>query len=190
MGDRFQYFPLLGSMAILLVGGGCTTEFTSTIVPRIILEPLAAFPGTMAHTDTARVQVRLRADDRRSSEVVSARVTWASERSGVVSVVQDTVPTGSDTFEVRAAGLSATLKARRRGSAVITVRITDGTGIAKPVTLTHIIAVKERWIAVSAGARHSCGISIDSVAYCWGGSGGCSETATVPKGWFRGRSAA
>lgn len=36
------------------------------------------------------------------------------------------------------------------------------------VTFTEAITVMERWISVTAGAEHSCGITIKNDLYCWG----------------------
>jgi alpha-tubulin suppressor-like RCC1 family protein len=145
-------------------------------VPDAIPQVMEAPPYLMAHRDTARlvVEVIFQYHDGSSPRLGSgARVAMASSDSTIVAVAQDTAPSGSDSLQRAAASLGATLYARKPGLAVITITPVSGTGIAQRETaFPDSIWVLERWLAVGAGTRHSCALSVDSMAYCWGGSGG------------------
>jgi hypothetical protein len=110
----------------------------------------------------------VRITDHAHEEVVGATVIWASSDSTILAIVQDTAPTGSDQYQVAAAGWHATLIARGRGAATISVAVSGGSGSAAVTEYRTTITVLERWIAVGAGATHSCAIAVDSTAYCWG----------------------
>src|SRR5205085_12055672 len=53
-----------------------------------------------------------------------------------------------------------------RGRVEVSVRVNQA-GFA-PVTFRDSVVVLERWVSVGAGTQHTCGVTVDSAAYCWG----------------------
>jgi alpha-tubulin suppressor-like RCC1 family protein len=93
---------------------------------------------------------------------------WTSSADNVLQVIPDTAPSGAPADEVDAATLHVRIVGKQRGTATITVSISSGTGEATVTELQQSIIVREKWIALSAGSLHTCAVSVDSLAYCWG----------------------
>jgi alpha-tubulin suppressor-like RCC1 family protein len=148
----------------------CGEEFLASNPRTVSVAPAAGFPGTLPHTDTSTLQVRV--IDQSQKPLADATVRWFSSDSGIVQVVQDTAPTGSSFAEIAAAGLRARAIGRKRGTATISVVLSGGTGTADTTGYRTSITVLERWTTVSAGQRSTCAINIDGEVFCWGQDAG------------------
>jgi hypothetical protein len=113
------------------------------------------------------------------------RVRWESSDTSVATVV------GVDQFQVTVAGkamgnvtIRPVLDAAPRP---LTLRVTEP---LPPVgALPDLVAGGHRWRAVNGGLDHSCGLTTDGDAYCWGATalGGPmpkGETCTAPGGAY------
>jgi alpha-tubulin suppressor-like RCC1 family protein len=153
----------------------CTDEFTSTETPTVSVNAVVAFPDTLIHGESRTLQVRV-LDASSGVELAQAQVRWTSSDSSVLGVVEDT----------SSRGMLATVLARASGSALLTMSAVAGTGAAELRAYSKTIVVAERWIEVAAGGAHTCGISVDSLPYCWGAGGylgnGTVTGSPTPKG--------
>jgi len=104
-------------------------------------------------------------EDKAGTGITGLHVKWQSSDPTVLEV-RPVAPAGTTNEDVLIAERSIRIVAQRRGIATISATITQP-GI-KPASLSQEVHVMERWIAVSAGSSHSCGITIDHDAFCWG----------------------
>lgn len=98
--------------------------------------------------------------------VTGLQVTWQSSNPDVVQV--DEFPPTDTTREASLTSqLLAVVHARARGTAEVVAAVEGGRAFDS-VMYAATITVKERWIAISAGTDHTCGISVGLDAFCWG----------------------
>jgi alpha-tubulin suppressor-like RCC1 family protein len=173
-----SYVALLASGLPLVA---CNAAFTSDTQPKVSVEAVGSFPDTLRHTDTATLAVRV--TDQSMRELAGAGVKWVSSDTSILQVLQDTAATGSSPQDALLAGLHAKVRARGIGSVTITITIVGGTGAASTSAYQKTVKILELWIAVAAGAIHTCAVNVDSVAFCWGaggtlGNGGLASSAT------------
>lgn len=119
-----------------------------------ILHDLAATERIIPNSDTVVFQAEVR--DMDANLVTDRQITWLSGDGGVIEVLS--LP-GIDT--------NGEVRARARGTAQLRA-IIGASGEFQRVEDTLDIRVMERWVSVSAGFDHTCGVTVDSVAYCWG----------------------
>lgn len=164
-----QYSPLfLLSKApryVLLVAAlACGREFTvgSELAVSLVADQ---WPDTLTVTDSADLSVRIVAADGRI--VTGAVVSWTSSDPSILDLTHSALG-GEGVFDSLAARLRVRVRARRIGDVQISATIGEG-GALRRAVLTRPINVQARWISVSAGYQHSCGVTVTNDAYCWGG---------------------
>jgi hypothetical protein len=59
------------------------------------------------------------------------------------------------------------LTAQGMGEAEVTATVTGGIGTVPQTVLRDTVHVSERWVAVGVGRNFTCGLNVDSAAYCW-----------------------
>jgi hypothetical protein len=129
------------------------------------MQPLE-WPAQLAVTqvDTLAVDVRLLGS---TTLVTGLRLTWRSSDEGVLGVAQLQPPAGAGPEEVLADQLRAVATPRTGGFASVSVSI-EGDGPFKGLVVGDTIEVTEKWVSVTAGSQHSCGVTIGGEAFCWG----------------------
>jgi uncharacterized protein YjdB len=90
------------------------------------------------------------ARDPQGQPVTGLAVIWSSSNLGVVTIAGDGVAT-----------------ARGPGTATITASVYGYQGTAQ-VTVPGTVSTTGNWASVSAGGRHTCGITKQGAVYCWG----------------------
>ena len=134
------------------LAAGCADEFENSD-PKFEVVPAADYPvpDEMTRTQVDTVAVAVALDGR---AVTSASVRWQSSDNSVlrVSSILDS--------------LHAEITAQGVGNAEITATVTPGRDIPDTV-LQDTVRVLERWIEVGVGRSLSCGLNVDSTAYCW-----------------------
>jgi alpha-tubulin suppressor-like RCC1 family protein len=159
MSRSHRRWPGLGMLG-LLCGPllGCSDSFEST-QPKAYVLPDTTFPripDEMGRRDSVVVGARVATDSTPEGKTIDkTSVAWTTSDASVVEVK-------------RTGALSVKLKAISVGHAVIVGSITTGAGTVPQVWLVDTVTVHERWIAVDVGRALSCGLNVDSVAYCWG----------------------
>jgi len=135
------------------LAAGCADAF-ETSDPHFDVVPTAQYPAPddMTRTQVDTVAVAVTAD---SVTVTSATVKWQSSDNSVIRV--------SPILD----SLHAEVTAQGVGNAEITATVTPGAGVT-PTILSYPVRVMERWIAVSVGRTFTCGLNVDSTAFCWG----------------------
>ena len=99
-----------------------------------------------------------------ATAITGLAVDWRSTDPSVLALSPvEPEPTLEDSL---VAQRSIRVVAQRRGRAEISATIAQP-GI-EAESLKQEVRVMERWIAVSAGGRHTCGLTIDHSALCWG----------------------
>jgi len=137
----------------------------------------ALWPSELSVKDTILFAVDVEDED--GSRITGLGVQWQSSDPSVLEV-RSLVPTGATRDTALLAQLSVQIVAQRRGEATISVEVVQP-GITATV-LSRTIRVMEHWTSVSAGFTHSCGITIDHDAFCWGsGFLGNGSVAGSPK---------
>ncbi len=159
----------------------CGREFPPSPELQVAME-VAAWPDTLVVTDTVELTVRLLGPG--GGEVSGAAVSWSSSDPSILDVVALPPPAGSTPFDSLAARLRVRAHARGTGDVQVTAVIQEG-GALRRAEVTRTINVQARWISVSAGYQHSCGVTVNNDAYCWGGGlrllgNGSSSGSVVP----------
>jgi alpha-tubulin suppressor-like RCC1 family protein len=137
------------------LSGGCNDAFKDSDLG-VVVEAKLPVPDSLARTQDTLVEAVVETKDGKAIE--GANLLWESSDDDVIEIST----TGLKEFQAR-------LSALRAGEAEITATVTGGIGEFVPQTvLRDTVRVSERWIAVSVGRNFSCGINVDSTAYCWG----------------------
>lgn len=119
------------------------------------------WPTAVFVQDTVELAVELA-----GGTVTGADIEWTSSDPTILELV-DVSPAGMTREAELASRLLKRAIAHRRGQAEITVSVAQG-GLTADTTVVGTVTVQEHWTAVSAGADHSCGVTIDDHVYCWG----------------------
>jgi alpha-tubulin suppressor-like RCC1 family protein len=142
---------------------GCT-EFPNEPPATVTVEQATSWPTEMFVRDTDTVAIRVTLQN--STTVSGLRVNWQSSDQQVLEVTE--VQSSQDTRDSSlTAQLAAVVITHARGAALVTAAV-EGDGPFKAIDYAGTIVVEERWISVSAGFDHTCGLTIDHDAYCWG----------------------
>ncbi len=151
--------------AALLLLTACVKEFPIEATKTAQVRPID-WRDTILVTDTVRLAVSMvTADD---VVITGARVTWHSSDENVIRLLPP-VPSVDTSRRARSEQfLHATFTARAVGAAEISAQV-DMPGILDSAFFRQTIAVSERWLSISAGYTHSCGVTIAHIAFCWGG---------------------
>ena len=156
---------MLHVCATTAVAFACSSDFTDASDRAVTLEAIG-LPPELHVTDVDTIEIRVRFRDS-PQEITGLRVRWQSSNEDVLRVV----PLQPDSEGTREDSLIAERRAvvtgRASGSGMVHVAVDAGNGF-EPADSTYVIPVKLKWRAVTAGLAHTCGITVDSVAYCWG----------------------
>lgn len=171
-----RFLTLLGLTAPALTA--CQGDFSPAEPPVIQLTADPSFPGTLAHSDSVRLAVRI--TNGSDQALTGVGVRWQVSDSSILLIKQDTVPPSGALYGLEDAGLHATVYARNTGQVDLSVSVIGGAGATEVPVFQSTIIVNERWIAVSAGTSHTCAISVDSTAFCFGGFGALGTRSVAP----------
>src|SRR5206468_7201533 len=100
-------------------------------------------------------------------EITGLRIRWQSSNDDVLRVVQLQPGNGGSREDTLLAQRRAVVTGRSGGPGTVHVVLEAGGGF-EPLESTYVIPVTQKWRTVSAGRAHTCGITVDSLAYCWG----------------------
>jgi len=163
-------FALLCLYAAAIVVVACSSDFPNEPDSPVTLETVD-WPSELHVTDVDTIEIRLRFRDS-PQEITGLRLRWQSSNDDVLRVVQLQAPEGGSREDTLVAQRRAVVTARSSGPDTVHV-IVDAGGGFEPAESTYVIRVTQKWVAVSAGRAHTCGLTVDSLAYCWGeGSAG------------------
>lgn len=176
---RFGRSAMFGICALLPLIVACT-DFPEDPAPRVTVQqpPDAQWPQELFVKDTSLLTIDV--DDDAGTVITGLQVEWQSTDASVLEL-RPVEPAGQTHQDSLVAQRSVRAVAQRRGTAEISARIVQP-GI-EPAVLGQEVRVMERWIAVSAGYTHTCGLTIDHDAYCWGSGllgNGSAVGSTVP----------
>jgi Regulator of Chromosome Condensation (RCC1) repeat protein/regulator of chromosome condensation (RCC1) repeat-containing protein len=157
--SRSIWIPVLLALAQV-----ACTEFPNEPVKTATLQPVGWAAVSVTDVDTISVQALLSGG---TTLVTGLRVTWQSSNSAVLRVVQVQAPVGGSLEDTLAAQLRAEVTGMSGGVDTVSVLI-EGGGAFEPVQVQDTIRVLQKWVEVSAGYDHSCGVTVDQKAFCWG----------------------
>ena len=156
---------MLHVCATTAVAFACSSDFPDEPDRAVTLEAID-WPTELHVTDTVTVEVRLQFRDSPQA-ITGLRLRWISSNESVLRVVPLTPLDSGSRGDTLVAQTRAELIGKLGGVDTVRVVVEPGSGF-EPAEITHVIPVNQKWTAVSAGAKHTCGITVDSVAYCWG----------------------
>lgn len=144
----------LGLHRITLIatdGDGNSAAATSRLeVERIVGPRLRVSPDTVSLTsreDSAVFRVTVLRAEGDTADPSEVAVRWSSGDTAVA-----------------VAGGGGVFHARDNGTVGVAARALGASDEA-------VLEVRDGWLMLAAGRRHTCGLSTDSVAYCWGANG-------------------
>ncbi|MEO7086191.1 MAG: hypothetical protein ABI442_11790 [Gemmatimonadaceae bacterium] len=162
----------------------CSPDYTAQPSRSATIQAVA-WPDTLTETDTTTLTVRITTSA--GDTVSGVPVQWSSSDPSTLSVTPG-IATDTSLQMRLTAPLHAVAVARRTGTVTIAVSIPDG-GILSPAAFEKTVVISQHWTSITAGYRHSCGITIRNDAYCWGGAApglniklgnGSSAGSTIP----------
>ena len=156
------FAPLYLYAAAVVVA--CSSDFPNEPSQAVTIEAVG-WPAELHETDVVTLEVRVRFLDS-SQEITGLRLEWRSSNDEVLHVVQQQ-PDGGDLEDTLVAQLRAEVTAVSGGPGTVHV-VVEGGGGFEPVESTFVVHVTQKWKTVSAGRAHTCAITVDSLAYCWG----------------------
>ncbi|HXE82158.1 MAG TPA: RCC1 domain-containing protein, partial [Gemmatimonadales bacterium] len=118
----------------------------------------------VTQVDTIEVRVRL---FNSSQQITGLRLRWLSSNDNLLRVVPLQPNTGEGLKDTLLAQLRAEVTGQSGGFDTVRVLVERGGGF-EPAAAAFPIRVTQKWIAVSAGLTHTCGVTVDKMAYCWG----------------------
>lgn len=133
----------------------------------------ADWPEFLLVTETDTFEVTL--DDEEKGALSGVPLGIQMSDRGVLVVVQLKDESGHWVNQLQVSAVAT-------GEVVLTLELPGGfTGPA----LSRTVASHMKWIAVDAGYEHTCGVTFEGAAYCWGGAGrllgdGSSNPSAVP----------
>jgi alpha-tubulin suppressor-like RCC1 family protein len=162
----------------------CSPDYPAQPAASAAIEAVA-WPDTITDTDTTALQVRVVTAS--GVVVTGTAVEWSSSDPSTLSVTPGE-PTDTTVRNRLAAPLRASAIARRTGAVTVSVSIPTGGPLLR-ATFEKSIVISQHWTSISAGYRHTCGVTIRNDVYCWGGTGtgasiklgnGSSAGSTIP----------
>jgi len=154
----------IGILVTTVVLAACQDEFANAPLLTLAIDTTAGWHDTVTVTDVDTLQIKVALAG--GASVTGVQVHWQSSNPAKLEVTPLEVQTGQEKDSL-ILELRTVITAHARDSAVIVTAIVDRPGFERR-TVSRNITVMERWIAVSAGVRHSCGLTIGNDAYCWG----------------------
>jgi len=144
-------------------GAACKDEFPNA-PPAALSIDAARWHDTVAVSDVDTIQIRVTLVG--GGDVTGVQVHWESTDPARLAVtpLEPLVGQEQDSLMLQ---LQTVITAYARDSAVFVRAIVDRPGFERMV-FARQITVMERWVAVSAGYTHSCGVTIEGDAFCWG----------------------
>ena len=143
----------------------CSNDFPNAPERAVTLQAVA-WPPELHVTDVDTIEIRLQLRDS-PQEITGLRLRWQSSNDEVLRVVQLEPPKGGSREDTLVAQRRAVVTGRSGGLDTIRVVLEAGGGF-EPADSTFVIRVTQKWKMVSAGTAHTCGVTVDSVSYCWG----------------------
>ena len=137
-------------ISVLLAAGmlaACGGDSGSPTAPRVPVASVTVAPETATILVRAAIRLRATLKDASGNTLTGRTVTWSSGNTAVATVSTTGLVTGVD-------GGFATITAtseEQKGTAAINVAV---------ITFESL----------SAGLPHTCGVTTDGAAYCWGGN--------------------
>ncbi|HEU4996825.1 MAG TPA: hypothetical protein VFT29_18540 [Gemmatimonadaceae bacterium] len=125
------------------------------------------WPTELHVSDSDTLEIRVRLDD--STDIAGLRVRWEAANPAILSVAALTPPANASREDTLVLQRRAIVRGLRGG--IDTVRVTiEGNAFAHQ-DFSRVIVVSQKWISVSVGDQHTCGVTVDSLAFCWGAGG-------------------
>jgi len=143
----------------------CVREFPNEPAKSVTIQSVS-WPTELHVTDvdTLELDVHLQGS---STSVTGLRVTWQSSSDAILTVVPLQPDGGASREDTLVAQLRAVVTARTGGWDTVTV-IVEGGAAFQRMESQRAIRVTQKWRSVSAGMGHTCAVTVDSSAYCWG----------------------
>jgi len=162
------------------VAVACSSDFPNAPDKAVTVEAVA-WPSELHMTDSTTIELRVRFKDSQQ-EITGLRVRWQSSNDAVLRLVPKP-PSDTTRKDTLVAQLRAVVTGISGGFDTVHVIVEPGGGF-EPAESTFVIQVTQKWFAVSAGRAHTCGITVDSLVYCWG-EGANGKLGTGPSSNFR-----
>jgi alpha-tubulin suppressor-like RCC1 family protein len=143
-------------------GAACGEEFPNEPTGTLTIQVGSGSRDTMTVRESANLVVDI--SDSRGETITGIQVSWKSSDTTLLEL-QPASSTSSPEGSL-AAQLTIQAIAHARGKAIVVATV-DRPGFQR-AELQDTITILERWLAISAGASHTCAIAADSSAYCWG----------------------
>lgn len=153
---------ILLAQLLVLAAVGCT-EFPDAPSRTATLQPTGWNAVGVTDVETLSVQVPVTGG---TTVVTGLRVRWHSSDDGILRVVQLQPAADGGREDTLAAQLRAEATGIAGGVATVSVTVDDGS--FQPVEVHDTVRVLQKWVQVSVGYEHSCGVTVDSRAFCWG----------------------
>src|SRR6266568_864846 len=159
----FRYRSRSVALVALLITA-CKDEFPNAPALALAIDTTAGWHDTVAVADVDTLQIKVALAG--GGSVSGVQVHWESSNPTKLEVTRLELQAGQekDTLTLQ---LRTVITAHARDSGVIITATVDRAGFERKA-FSRKITLMERWIAVSAGAMHTCAIAADSSAYCWG----------------------
>jgi alpha-tubulin suppressor-like RCC1 family protein len=155
-----------GYASVVLAGCAVACSEFATEPAKAVAITSLGWPGEIPVTDVETLKVEV-PFPHSSAPVTGTRVRWQSHNDALLSVVQLQPRAGASREDTLVAQLKAVATGRAGGLATVSVLIESG-GAFEPEEFSDTIRVTQKWKSVSAGYEHSCGVTVDDAAYCWG----------------------